>query len=79
MLQIEKDLISFKTHKGVNRLLWKVLKVIEELYDDGSNFSEDELRRIKELILEEGDSVKDELELFLRDLEKTEIKLKSRL
>lgn len=76
MLKVEKDLVSFKTEKGINRLIWKTLSVIEQLYDDGSNFSESELNRIRSEILNEGSDIKIELENFLKELEKTIIQVK---
>ena len=77
MLQVEKDLVSFKLEKGINRLSWRALSLIEELYDDGSNFSEDELNRLRKTIREEGNDIKDEIANFLKELEKTNISLKN--
>jgi len=76
MLKVEKDLVSFKTEKGINRLIWKTLSIVEQLYDDGSNFSKDELDRIRSEILSEGSDIKIELENFLKELEKTIIQVK---
>ena len=79
MLRIEKDIVSFQLSKRVNRLIWVMLSLTEELYDHGSNFSEEELERIRKIVRSEGDAAKSDLDNFLLDLEKTEIKLKNNL
>jgi hypothetical protein len=76
MVRIEKELINFQTHKKLNRLTWVFLSLVEELYNHGSNFSEEKLEEIRKIVREETDFAKIDLESFLSDLEKTEIKLK---
>lgn len=76
MLRIEKDIISFQAHKKINRLVWVMLSLAEELYDHGSNFSEDKLNEIRKVVRDEAEYAKEDLATFLADLEKTEIKLK---
>lgn len=77
MLRIEKDIVSFQLAKRVNRLTWITLSLVEELYNDGSNFSHEELERIRKVVREEAENAKSGLDDFLIDLERTEIKLKN--
>lgn len=76
MLRIEKDLVNFQLHKKVSRLTWLFLTIVEELYDHGANFSEEELERIRKVVREESEYAKIDLEKFLVDLEKTKIESK---
>jgi len=76
MLRIEKDLVGFQVHKKVNRLTWVFLSIVEELYDHGVNFSEEELNRIRKVVREESENAKIDLDKFLVDLEKTKIEQK---
>lgn len=76
MLRIEKDLVGFQVHKKVSRLTWVFLSIVEELYDHGVNFSEEELNRIRKVVREESENAKIDLDKFLVDLEKTKIEQK---
>lgn len=79
MLRVEKELVNFQLNRKMSRLVWVFLSSVEELYDHGSNFSEDKLNEIRKLVRQEAENAKEDLAAFLIDLEKTEIKLKNNL